>query len=289
MRELAWVVEARELQGALWDALEATPHVELHAGTRCADIDWAQDYARLTLDNGSALEARLVVGADGSESWVRRHAGIAVTTSDYRQLGVVANFEAERAHAGVAFQWFTGESVLALLPLPGTRVSMVWSAPEAHAHELLAMTAEGLCAEVERASSGVLGALRIITPPAAFPLKRQHVERLVEPRAALIGDAAHNIHPLAGQGVNLGLRDARALAENLAGRGPQRDCGDYALLRRYERARSEDIAALELTTDGLSKLFNAPAVWMARLRNFGLTFVDAQGPLKTVLARRAAA
>jgi 2-polyprenyl-6-methoxyphenol hydroxylase-like FAD-dependent oxidoreductase len=134
-----------------------------------------------------------------------------------------------------------------------------------------------------------VGALTLITPPAAFPLKRQRASRLVEPRAALIGDAAHNIHPLAGQGVNLGLRDARQLAAVLAERGPQRDCGDYALLRRYERARREDIAALELTTDGLEKLFNTPAVWMARLRNFGLTLVDAQGPLKSALARRAAA
>jgi 2-octaprenylphenol hydroxylase len=115
------------------------------------------------------------------------------------------------------------------------------------------------------------------------------VARLVEPRAALIGDAAHNIHPLAGQGVNLGLRDARELAAVLTGRGAQRDCGDYALLRRFERARRVDIAAVELTTHGLEKLFNTRAVWIARLRNFGLTIVDAQGPLKTALARRAAA
>jgi 2-polyprenyl-6-methoxyphenol hydroxylase-like FAD-dependent oxidoreductase len=164
----------------------------------------------------------------------------------------------------------------------------VWSAPEARARELVALTADALTLEVERASAGALGRLRVITPAAGFPLKRQHVARLVEPRVALIGDAAHNIHPLAGQGVNLGLRDARELARVLAERGP-RDCGDHRLLRRYERARREDIAALELTTDGLEKLFNGPAVWLAGLRNLGLTLVDAQGPLKTALARRAAA
>jgi 2-polyprenylphenol 6-hydroxylase len=289
MRELAWVAESRELQIALWRALEAAPHVTLHAGARCTDISWERDAARLRLDDGSELAARLIVGADGGDSWVRERAGIAVETHDYRQLGVVANFEAEQPHRGVAYQWFTGESVLALLPLPGRRVSMVWSAPEARARELLAMPSDVLAAEVERASADALGRLEVITPAAAFALKRQHVTRLVEPRVALIGDAAHNIHPLAGQGVNLGLRDARELSRTLAERGPQSDCGDYGLLRRYERARREDIAALELTTDGLEKLFNTPAVWLAGLRNFGLTLVDAQGPIKTALARHAAA
>jgi ubiquinone biosynthesis UbiH/UbiF/VisC/COQ6 family hydroxylase len=289
MRELAWVVESRELQFALWSALEASGEVALHGRARCGAIEWTRTHARLVLEDGTTLAARLVVGADGGDSWVRERAGIPVSTFEYRQLGVVANFEAERPHRGVAYQWFTGDSVLALLPLPDRRVSMVWSAPEAWAHELRSMTSDQLCAEVERASGGVLGRLNVITPAAAFPLRRQRVERLVEPRAALIGDAAHNIHPLAGQGVNLGLRDARELADVLAGRGAQRDCGDYGLLRRYERARKEDIAAIELTTDGLEKLFDTPAVWMARLRNFGLTLVDAQGPLKTLLTRRAAA
>jgi 2-octaprenylphenol hydroxylase len=289
MRELAWVAEARELQRALWRTVEDASHVTLYAGSRCADVAWARDEARVTLEDGSGLAARLIVGADGSDSWVRVRAGIDATTHDYGQLGVVANFETQRPHAGVAYQWFTGDGVLALLPLPGERVSMVWSVREARARELLACTPEQLCAEVEGASASALGALRVITPAAAFALKRQRVARLVEPRAALIGDAAHNIHPLAGQGVNLGLRDARELAGVLAGRGPRRDCGDYALLRRFERARREDIAALELTTDGLEKLFSAPAVWMAGLRNWGLTLVDTQGPLKTALARRAAA
>ena len=167
MRELAWVVESRELQRALWDALEASPHAELHAAVRCADLEWERNHARLVLEDGTVLGAGLVVGADGSDSWVRQRAGIRVETSEYRQLGVVANFEAERAHRGVAYQWFTGESVLALLPLSDRRVSMVWSAPEALAHELLAMTRERLCAEVEHASSGALGALSVVTPAAA--------------------------------------------------------------------------------------------------------------------------
>jgi 2-polyprenyl-6-methoxyphenol hydroxylase-like FAD-dependent oxidoreductase len=135
----------------------------------------------------------------------------------------------------------------------------------------------------------VLGTLEVVTPAAGFPLKRQHVAHLVEPRAALIGDAAHNVHPLAGQGVNLGLRDARELAHVLATRGARTDCGDYPLLRRYERARREDIASLDFATHGLKKLFANRAVSMAGVRNFGLALVDAQPALKSMLVRHAAA
>ena len=120
-------------------------------------------------------------------------------------------------------------------------------------------------------------------------MRRQRVDRLVEPRAALVGDAAHIVHPLAGQGLNLGLRDVRELAAVLASRGPVSDCGDYGLLRRYERARKEDILALEMTTDGLQKLFSSPVVWLAGLRNLGLTLVNAQAPLKNLLIRQAVA
>ena len=289
MRELAHVVENRELQNALWDALQSWPDVSLRVGARCAEVAWERECARLVLENGSVLTTRLIVGADGADSWVRAHAGIEEKVYDYRQRGVVANFTIQRPHGGTAFQWFRGDGVLALLPLPGERVSMVWSTSDVRSHELLASSPEALCEEVARASSHALGTLTLITKPAGFPLKRQHVKRLVEPRVALIGDAAHNVHPLAGQGVNLGLRDSRALADVLIQRGARADCGDYALLRRYERARKEDIMALELTTDGLEKLFSSPAVWVARMRNSGLGLVDALAPVKHALVRRAVA
>jgi ubiquinone biosynthesis UbiH/UbiF/VisC/COQ6 family hydroxylase len=220
---------------------------------------------------------------------VRRQAGIAVRVHDYDQIGVVANFECARAHDGTAFQWFRADGVLALLPLAGDRTSMVWSTGTSHARELMALDADALCRLVEEASGRALGALRLITPAAGFPLRRQRVERLVEPRAALVGDAAHIVHPLAGQGLNLGLRDVRELAGVLASRSPVSDCGDYGLLRRYERARKEDILALEMTTDGLQKLFSSTAVWLAGLRNLGLTLVNAQAPLKNLLIRHAVA
>jgi ubiquinone biosynthesis UbiH/UbiF/VisC/COQ6 family hydroxylase len=220
---------------------------------------------------------------------VRARAGITVQASDYRQLGVVANFDSEKPHDGVAFQWFRRDGVLALLPLPGNRTSMVWSIAEERGRRLLGLAHAELAAEVETATGGALGALRVITPAAGFPLKLQSVTQFTRPRLALVGDAAHNVHPLAGQGVNLGFRDARALAGVLKERGPQGDCGDYALLRRYERARREDVLAMQVATDGLQKLFNNDAVLLARMRNLGLSLVDRQPWLKSFLVHHAVA
>src|SRR5690606_2690294 len=140
-------------------------------------------------------------------------------------------------HRGAACQWFRDDGVLALLPLPGRRVSMVWSTASDHAQALLALPAAALAGKVMEASAGALGALRLITPAAGFPLRLAHVPKRVAPRIALAGDAAHNVHPLAGQGVNLGFRDVRELVSVLSVRAPGQDCGDLQLLRRYERAR----------------------------------------------------
>jgi len=289
LRELAWILENSVLHHALWQRLNDVPHVTAYCPAGCREVAWGRDYAVLTLEDGRELTARLIVGADGADSWVRDRAGIAGHLDDYRQRGVVANFATARPHEGTAYQWFRADGVLALLPLPGNRVSMVWSAQEDRARELLEFGPDTLAREVEVAAEGALGELRLLGAPAGFPLTRQRVERLVEPRAALIGDAAHNIHPLAGQGVNLGLRDARELVAVLAARGAEKDCGDYRLLRRYERARREDITALETTTHLLEKLFESRAVWMAALRNFGLSLVDTQPLVKNALVRHAIA
>ncbi|OGA53704.1 MAG: ubiquinone biosynthesis protein UbiH [Betaproteobacteria bacterium RIFCSPLOWO2_12_FULL_62_13] len=289
LRELAFVVENRLLQDALWQGLHHADHVRVFSPARCAAMAWEPAAIVLRLEDGTELTAKLVVGADGADSWVRAQAGISAVPRDYGQLGVVANFATGRPHRGTAFQWFRRGGVLALLPLPGNRASLVWSTAEAHGRELLGLAADELQAQVESASHEALGALELITPPAAFPLQLQRVARLVQPRLALAGDAAHNVHPLAGQGVNLGLRDARELAAVLRERGAQADCGDYFLLRRYERARREDILALQLTTDGLQKLFGSDVVWLAMARNLGLRLVNLQPPLKNLLVRRAVA
>ncbi len=288
LRELAWIVENRRLQHALWQALQGQD-IRVYRPANLATLELRPDQAVLGLDDGTELAARLVVGADGAESKVRALAGIGVTPSDYRQLGVVGNFSCEKPHGGTAFQWFLREGVLALLPLPGNRVSMVWSIDQDRGRELLALPAEELAAAVESASRGVLGRLQSMASAAAFPLKLQHVKQFTKPRVALAGDAAHNVHPLAGQGVNLGFRDARALASVLMDRGPQHDCGDFTLLRRYERARREDVAAVRLTTDGLQKLFSSETVWVSKARNLGLGLVDRQPLLKNFLVHHAVA
>ena len=287
LRELAVIAENRELQRVLWQALNRAPHVEIIAPAVCRELSFEPDAAALSLADGRTLRARLVVGADGADSWVRKQAGIDVSVRPYQQTAVVANFTTALPHRGVATQWFQRNGILALLPLPGERVSMVWSTATAHADELLAQSADELAANVTVAAHAKFGDLRVITPAAAFPLQIQRVRRLVLPRLALIGDAAHNVHPLAGQGVNLGFRDARELARVLAQRGAQSDCGDFPLLRRYERARREDIATMQFTTDALQRLFNNDIAQLARLRNFGLRLVNRQSRLKNLLVRHA--
>ncbi len=177
--------------------------------------------------------------------------------------------------------------MLALLPLPGDHVSMVWCVSDAEAARLLALAPAALAAEVAAASRDALGELALVTPPRGFGLRRLAAGRLIAPRVALAGDAAHVIHPLAGQGANLGLQDARVLAGVLRAREPGRDPGDQRLLRRYERARAEDIFAMRATVHGLFRLFDARGPRIARLRNAGLNLANRLPVIKNLLIRHA--
>lgn len=289
LSELAFIAENRQLQHALWQRLTTQRNLRIFCPAHCAALEWTSDAARLTLADGMQLTAALAVGADGADSWVRTQAQLPAVRHAYRQRAVVANFTTQRRHDGVAFQWFRRDGVLALLPLPGQCVSAVWSTGEAHAEQLLALDDAALGETVTAASGGELGRLEPLTRAAAFPLRLQRVARFIRPRVALIGDAAHNVHPLAGQGVNLGFRDARALARVLTEREPGRDCGDYFLLRRYERSRKEDVLAVGLMTDGLQKLFGSRSIVAAGMRNLGIDCVDQWAPVKRLLARHAAA
>jgi 2-octaprenylphenol hydroxylase len=284
--QLAWIAESSLIERALDAALRFQPNLEW-IDTRAQGLDVNPDGATIGLANGKVLEADLVVGADGAHSWVRAQIGSKVIRRDYKQIGVVANFKAEKPHGETAYQWFKDGEIIALLPLPEGHVSLVWSARTEHADELLALDPEQLAAEVERVSGGQVGALDCVTPAKGFPLALQTVDRLVAPRVALVGDAAHLIHPLAGQGMNLGLRDVAALADTIAGKEAFRDLGDTVLLRRYERARREDIRALMVATDGLQKLFSVPGPVARVLRNTGMAFVGAQPLLKRWLVSAA--
>ncbi|MGC2165106.1 MAG: UbiH/UbiF family hydroxylase [Gallionella sp.] len=285
--ELACILENRVLQHALWQKLLQQENLTLFHPASCAALKFGPDYAGLTLADGSVLNAKLVVGADGRNSWVRNQAGISAAPLDYQQHGVVANFSCELPHRGVAYQWFQPDSILALLPLPGNRVSMVWSvSPEKSAH-LLGLENGNLAREVDAAAQHVLGSLSCITAPASFPLRLLTLPHITAQRLALIGDAAHNMHPLAGQGVNTGFRDARQLAQLLIERGAVTDCGDAQLLRQYERKRKEDIYSMQTTTYALKHLFNNDVPLLRSVRNLGLAAANTLVPFKKLLMRHA--
>lgn len=285
-RALAWIVEERELRAALAGAARA-------AGVAVINGDFAQltflpERAQVAFGDGRETAARLVVGADGVRSWIRERAGIVASPRSYGQTAVVANFACERPHRGCAWQWFRADGgVLAWLPLPGERISIVWSAPEPLAAELLALDTDALAARVSEAGGHVLGDLSLVTPPATFPLSFLRLPAVVAHRLALVGDAAHGVHPLAGQGVNLGLGDAQALASVLAERGPIHDPAAPLLLERYARRRAEPVLAMHAVTDGLARLFGSRRRGLAALRNFGLSAVEALPIAKHLLARPA--
>ena len=285
--ELAWTVEDGALQDAMWAAAQGREDIELFAPAACESLDAGAQTVRLTLRDGRTMSGALVVGADGANSFVREKAGIAVVDRGYGQSAVVANFECEKSHSNTAFQWFQGGPVLALLPLPGRRASMVWSLPSEQAESVAGLDGDALCRAVEVAARHELGTLSLISAVRSYPLRRLSAARLVAPRVALAGDAAHVIHPLAGQGLNLGLQDARVLTATLMARGPMRDPGDFGLLRRYERERAEPILSMDFMVDGLLRLFGSRNGALSRLRNAGLNLTGQLPVLKNLLMRRA--
>ncbi len=281
---LAAIIESGRLQHALWQAIEADGNVALHYPATIESLAGRGAFTRLTLTDGKVLEADLIVGADGAASRIREWAGLASTLTPYGQSGVVANFECGRPHRGTAFQWFFEGDIMAWLPLPGNRMSMVWSTGTEHADEWVAQEATTLAEKIQAAGHDRLGALHLLTPAAAFPLRLIRVEAAVAPGVALIGDAAHGVHPLAGQGVNLGFGDAEVLAEVLA-QHRRASCGDLRVLQAYARQRAEPVQRMQALTHGLHHLFaDERAAW---LRNAGMSVIDRLPPLKAALVREA--
>ncbi len=285
--ELAWIVESGAMQAELWESAKRQANVTLLCPAHPDALSFTAEDARIALGDGRRVEAALIVAADGADSWTRQAAGIQVRFKDYGQCGVVANFQTERPHRGKAFQWFRTDGVLAYLPLPGNMISVVWSTSQLHAAELLALSADVFGLRVAEAGKQQLGELSLVTPPAAFPLRLMRAPRSIAPRLALVGDAAHTIHPLSGHGINLGFRDAKALAELLNAKPSHIDCGDLMLLRRYERARKEEVVALQFATDGLQRLFAPDLRLLSAVRNFGLNLTNGMPVIKDLLVRYA--
>ncbi|UCE30844.1 MAG: FAD-dependent monooxygenase [Burkholderiales bacterium] len=291
---LAWIVEHREIARALEGALGFS-EVQAFEGT-ASRVTVEDTAATVRLDSGDALRARLVVGADGSDSMVRASMGFVTRETPYGQQGVVANFRCERSHLDCAWQWFRDDGILAVLPLPPGlgdtgerfwRFSIVWSAPNAHAESLLALEPAALAGRVREAVHDRFGALEPLTPARAFALRLITVDPIADERIALVGDAAHVVHPLAGHGMNLGFGDVADLARVLAEREPERDPGDPLLLRRYVRARAEPVTAMRLTTDGLFRLFYRSPPPVVALRDIGWRFVQNSRWLKRQLIAQA--
>ncbi|MBS0372063.1 MAG: UbiH/UbiF family hydroxylase [Proteobacteria bacterium] len=289
LRELAWIIESSLMQLELWETVKRQHNVTLLCPAEPSALAMDEDAGRLTLADGRRLEARLIVAADGRDSWVRQAAAIGARNTPYGEKGVVANFRCEKPHRNTAFQWFRKDGILAYLPLPEQQMSMVWSAPDALADELVGLPPAELCARVAEAGGYRLGALELITPAAAFALRLMRVETVVQPRLALIGDAAHAIHPLSGHGINLGYQDARVLAEQLATLPAWRDPGELSLLRAYARARAEETALLQYTTHGLNRLFKPADPLLSGLRNFGLNLTNRLPVVRNALMRYAIA
>lgn len=284
--DLGHIVENRTVQAALTACAVAHGVTPMRTGVSALSL--ADDAATVTTSDDRKLTAALVVAADGGESAVRRLAGIDTRGWDYGQHAVVTHLRPQQPHTQTAWQRFLANGPLALLPLADGRVSLVWSTLPERAAELVAMTDESFAAEVTAASAGVLGELVPTTRRASFPLRLMHATRYTMPRLALVGDAAHGVHPLAGQGVNLGLMDCAALAQSLGeGMAQGAEVGELAALRRYERWRkAENLPAMALM-DGLKRLFSNEDPALSWLRRTGLGLVDRAAPLKRGLIERA--
>ncbi len=274
------------LEGLLAAARETAPDL-IEAPVAIEDVTVQEDHVLVTLARGPALHTRLLVAADGIQSGLRGRMGLAAHFKHYGQKAVVANYATDAPHQGVARQWFLPGEVLALLPLPGNHVSLVWSAQTAHAEQLLALAAAERTAALQAVVGYGVGRLREISAPAGFDLRLMRVDALTAPRFVLVGDAAHGVHPMAGQGLNLGLQDAAQLAAVLAARGEGPDCGDASVLRRYARARREPVLAMQMLTDGLFRLFSTDRWGLPVLRNWGMNGVNRLGWLKQRLMEHA--
>jgi 2-octaprenylphenol hydroxylase len=285
--DLGHIVEDSLLRHALGEVLSSAPQAQVQVGSEIASVATTEREVVVELRRGGSARGTVLLAADGSDSAVRRLVDLAVVGHRYDQTAIVAHVTSAGSHQQTAWQRFLPGGPLALLPLADGRSSIVWSLPTAEAERLLAASDADFVAELAGAACGVLGELTACSKRVAFPLQALHALQYATQRVALLGDAAHTVHPLAGQGMNLGLLDAAGIAAViedalLAGE----DIGDRKVLRRYERQRKGDNLAMLAAFDGLNRLFRLPG-WAAPLRSLGLRAVEAAEPVKRLLMQKA--
>ncbi len=285
---LGHIIENRVIQLALLDRLKKLSNVSVISPARIEHYSTQADTVQLSLSDGQVLQTRLLVGADGAASSVRKMAGIALHKSPYDQHALVASVETELAQQDITWQRFLPAGPQAMLPLCGKRASLVWYDSKEHCEQRLALSDEDFKQAVQSAFPADLGGLDKVVGRSAFPIAKAHSESYIAPRVALVGDAAHTVHPLAGQGVNLGLMDAAILADLiLSTKDKNRDIGSQQLLRRYERSRRFENQLAITALDTIYKAFQPQPDIVKQGRSLSLNTVNAFSPLKSLLMRYA--
>lgn len=286
--DLGHIIENRVIVKALNQRMSAIKNITLFCPVQLQKMDFNDSYAMLTLSDQSRLTAKLIVGADGTQSWVRSQAGIAVKGWDFDQAALVTTVKTEKYHQDTAWQRFLVTGPLAFLPLSEGYSSIVWSTSPEEAKRLMHIPAAEFASELEQAFASKLGKVESVAERAVFPLRLFETLHYIQPRLALIGDAAHTIHPLAGQGVNLGLADTASLIEVIQSAiSAKQDIGSTTVLRRYERWRRAENRSMLVAMDGLKRLFGSELVAVKSLRSAGLNIVNQVTPLKNIIMHQA--
>ncbi|MGM0594416.1 MAG: UbiH/UbiF/VisC/COQ6 family ubiquinone biosynthesis hydroxylase [Pseudomonadota bacterium] len=286
--DLGLIVENRVILAALLERMAAFDNVDLYCPAQVSELDRSGGGVTLSLSDGQTLHGKVVVGADGANSWVREQAGIDTTGWAYDQTAVVASIKTSRDHQATCWQRFMPTGPLAFLPLPGGYSSIVWSTSPERAAELVEMEESRFLDELQLSFGDKLGRMQSTGPRGAFPLQLKHANRYTDQRLVLIGNAAHAIHPLAGQGLNLGVSDVAALAEVLLeAQRARQDIGEHGVLRRYERWRKADNVAVMAAMDGFKRIFSNDIGPLKLLRNAGMRLANRAAPAKHLMIRRA--
>lgn len=286
--DLGFIIESKALMQALLKQVENLG-IETLFDVSCEAVSCSANKAKLLLSNHTEIESQLLLAADGSHSWVRQQLHMPMQQKAYEQSAIVANFKVERPHDNIARQWFTLDaegknSILAWLPLPENMVSIVWSVSTKQADMLLRLSEDDFTQQVMAAGDSQLGEFKLTGSAVAFPLNLQTSSKLVQDNVVLIGDAAHQVHPMAGQGVNLGFRDVIDLIEIFKQKHQFQTLNDKGLLKQYSRNRKADILKMVLLTDGLYQLFENQNGVIRHIRNWGLSKTNHQAIKKMLVA-----